>query len=165
MGLKIESIIIFFFLFFFGCADESAYVLENAQVINVKTGEISTYNLLIKDERIETISQNTIKGYRTINLEGKYIIPSLWDMHVHIHANKPKLMNYFNQGVLGIRDLGAFSTGEVDSLVKWKQELEENKALHQPDIEYVGLINNILHVIMDIDILPLLKIWRLPLTI
>lgn len=136
------TVFVLLFLIFLGCKEESAYVLENVQLINIETGEIGTNHILIRANRIESITKETIKGYRKIDLQGKYIMPSLLDMHVHLHADKSKLNNYFKQGVLGLRDLGAFNTAEVDSLVKWKANLRNNPSLKQPDIVFAGMINN-----------------------
>ena len=125
-----------------GCQNESSLILENANIINVATGTIDTYNVLIKGTKISKISKEHLGGDNSIDLKEKYIIPSMWDMHVHIQGDRSKLSKFFDQGVLGIRDLGAFRLESVDSLVKWKRELNENKSIQLPVVEYAGLINN-----------------------
>ena len=50
---------------------------------------------------------------RVIDGTGKFLIPGLWDMHVHVFAWERKdLAQFIRYGVTGVRDLG----GEPDSL-------------------------------------------------
>ena len=42
-----------------------------------------------------------------INGTGKYLIPGLWDMHVHLWDKKPAFGSYLANGVLGVRDMGS----------------------------------------------------------
>ena len=135
-------VLILLSLTYSGCNKEPSLVLENAQIINVETGGIDTFNLLIKGAEIIQISKKRLTGQSRIDLKNNYILPPLWDMHVHVHGDKDKLKAFFKYGVLGIRDLGAFETTDVDSLVKWKNELTDNPKLEYPNINYVGLINN-----------------------
>ncbi len=140
--MKETLIVVLILSLFLGCKEPSAYVIENVQIVDLKSGETNSYNLLIRDDKIERLSNEKIKGFRKIDLKGKYLMPSLWDMHVHLHADRSKLTNYFRNGVLGLRDMGAFTTPEVDSLVKWNTELRKDPSLRQSHIAYAGLINN-----------------------
>jgi imidazolonepropionase-like amidohydrolase len=56
-----------------------------------------------------------------IDGRGKYLIPGLWDMHVHtvVPAGDEVLTLYVANGVTGIRDMA----GELDQLVSWRQEI------------------------------------------
>lgn len=47
------------------------------------------------------------KGARVIEGKGKYLIPGLWDMHVHLWDRQPMLHLYLAAGVTGIRDMGS----------------------------------------------------------
>jgi imidazolonepropionase-like amidohydrolase len=72
-------------------------------------------------------------GARIIDARGKYLIPGLWDMHVHIAgiSADPKwsksviLPLLIAQGVTGVRDMG----GDLGALHAWKQEIEAGKLL------------------------------------
>lgn len=44
---------------------------------------------------------------RVINGSGKFLIPGLWDMHVHLWESDPMLGLYVASGVLGVRDMGS----------------------------------------------------------
>jgi imidazolonepropionase-like amidohydrolase len=50
------------------------------------------------------------KGARVIDGKGKYLIPGLWDMHVHLWDRQPMLNLYLAAGVTGIRDMGSDPT-------------------------------------------------------
>ncbi|TFB14265.1 imidazolonepropionase [Filobacillus milosensis] len=59
-------------------------LLKNGNVIDVHSGEVSRNSILIKNDRILQIGQFQDDADEVINLEGKYIIPGLIDMHCHI---------------------------------------------------------------------------------
>ena len=142
--MKKHVILITLILFFVGCKEKSSssLVLTNVNIVNVKTGKNYKCNLQIIDGNISKVTKENLEGNNKIDLEGKYIMPSLWDMHVHLHGDKQKLNEFFKRGILGVRDLGAFGIKEVDSLVKWSNELENNPILEYPKIKYAGFINN-----------------------
>ena len=61
----------------------SAIIINNAQVVN--EGRIFKANILVNNQRIEKISENPIEfaGAKTINAEGKYLLPGIIDDQVH----------------------------------------------------------------------------------
>lgn len=63
----------------------SSILIKNATIIN--EGERYTGNVLIRDERIETIerftAQSKLKADTTIDAQGKYLIPGVIDDQVH----------------------------------------------------------------------------------
>ena len=65
-------------------------------------------------------------GVTTIDASGKYLIPGLWDMHIHsrgdFYARKVDMPLYVANGVLGVRDM--WSTKRLQKLVK---EIETGK--------------------------------------
>jgi imidazolonepropionase-like amidohydrolase len=44
---------------------------------------------------------------QTVDGTGKFLIPGLWDMHVHLWESDPMLGLYLANGVLGVRDMGS----------------------------------------------------------
>lgn len=46
-------------------------------------------------------------GVAIIEGKGKFLIPGLWDMHVHLWETDPMLNLYVAMGVLGVRDMGS----------------------------------------------------------
>lgn len=120
--------------------ETSGLVLENAKVIDVETGKIELLNVKIKNGRIAKVSRKRIKGERKFDLKGKYILPHLWDMHVHIQGDKTKLEKLVRFGVLGVRDAGTFERENLNRLIKWSSSNTKNKFL--PKIYNAGFIHN-----------------------
>src|SRR5690242_828715 len=72
------------------------------------------------------------KGDRVIDASGKYLIPGLWDMHVHTVFGDwlPKDENvilplFVANGVTGVRDMG----GDLDVLKVWRAQIDAGKLL------------------------------------
>jgi len=59
-------------------------------------------------------------GARVIDARGKYLIPGLWDMHVHLSFfGASRLPLFIMNGVTGVRDLG----GVPDSIFRWRDQI------------------------------------------
>lgn len=108
-------------------------LITNANIINTETGEISkNQNIGINNDIISKIaaydkSTNWTAG-QTVNAKDKYVIPGLWDMHMHFGAdtliseNKNLLPLYLANGVTTIRDCAADIS---PSVLKWRKQIEE----------------------------------------
>src|SRR5262249_17981108 len=57
------------------------------------------------------------QGARVVDGNGKYLIPGLWDMHVHT-AGPSFLPLYLANGVTGVRDMHAFDPDAIFGLRK-----------------------------------------------
>lgn len=72
------------------------YAFINGKILNGKEDMevIDGYSVLVEDGKIAGIIPNTNKlpqGYETVNLDGKYVMPGLINMHVHLAGNgKPQ---------------------------------------------------------------------------
>lgn len=53
-----------------------------------------------------------------INAAGKYLIPGLWDMHVHFGETERSFPLYIANGVTGVRDMG----GDPDKSFRWREQ-------------------------------------------
>ena len=84
-------------------------LIKNTNIVNVENGEILKFvDIVIKNDRIIKIgkeiqySQNT----KIIDATNKYVIPGLWDMHVHSCWDYKLHHNLFlANGVTGIREM------------------------------------------------------------
>lgn len=73
------------------------------------------------------------KSARVIDARGKFLIPGLWDMHVHLAGvsadpswSKDTLLPLLlANGITGVRDMG----GDLDVLLSWKRDIESGKLL------------------------------------
>ena len=61
------------------------------------------------------------KDARVLDAHGAFVIPGLWDMHVHtvVPAGRAVLALYVANGVTGVRDMG----GDWDSLRTWRRDI------------------------------------------
>ena len=63
------------------------------------------------------------KGAAVINGSGKFLIPGLWDMHVHLWEKQPLFPLYIANGVTGIRDMGS----DFAQTTAWRKEIAAGK--------------------------------------
>jgi hypothetical protein len=71
-------------------------------------------------------------GAQTVDADGKYLIPGLWDMHVHEifgdwlpRDEKVIPLLFVANGVTGVRDMG----GDLEPLKQWRSAIAEGKLL------------------------------------
>ena len=111
-------------------------IITKVNIINVETGAVlESQDLSIVENRIYKIlshSENiNYKAEKIIDGSGKYIIPGLWDMHVHLFDDgrpnlwKLKLMTTY--GVTGVREMYILPNEQVDTLKLWNSEINNNQ--------------------------------------
>jgi predicted amidohydrolase YtcJ len=62
-----------------------------------------------------------------IDATGKFLIPGLWDMHVHLtKAGENTLPLFIANGVTSVRDMG----GDYVQLLKWRKKPQTEHAFH-----------------------------------
>lgn len=120
-------------------------VITNVNIVDTRTGSVQPrLTVLIKNGRMASIAKLGIVGssprYQIINGSGKYLIPGLWDMHVH-SAGGPAapwdtgiiLPLYIVNGITGIRDMG----GDLDVLQARQRQIEDGELIG-PRMFYSG---------------------------
>jgi hypothetical protein len=139
----IASVLLFLFTSALGQAKEkekSKLVIKGGTLVDVRTGEqIPDTLIMIEDDHITEIGRNSdikLSNVRVIEARDKWIIPGLFDMHVHGTARSDvPLALYVANGVTSIRDMG----GNLTSLRMVRQEIESGKKLG-PRLFYAGYI-------------------------
>ena len=63
------------------------------------------------------------KGTAVVNGSGKFLIPGLWDMHVHLWEKQPLFPLYIANGITGIRDMGS----DFAQTTAWRKEIAAGK--------------------------------------
>lgn len=85
--------------------------------------------IVFRGDRILAIGQaksiRIPKGTRVIDGRGKYVIPGLWDMHVHLWDKENVLPIYVAFGVTGVRDMGS----DYARTSAWRRAIESGKAI------------------------------------
>ena len=106
-------------------------VILHVTVINPGTSSVlSNRAVVITGAKISAVaSADTFKppkGARLIDAHGKYLIPGLWDMHVHSAfgdwfpgGREVTLPLYVANGVTGVRDMG----GDLPVLFEWRRQI------------------------------------------
>jgi len=111
-------------------------VFTNVNVVNTRNGGIEPgVTVVISKDRIVGVGKVGFvpegRGIQIINANGKYLIPGLWDMHVHSAFVSPawdeKVIYplYIANGVTGVRDMG----GDPDVLERRRKRIESGELL------------------------------------
>lgn len=151
MSLLARSAILFLMLLSVSCETQQLekydLLLKNARVVDVIDGELSdrTFILIRKGVIVSMTEDDAILDGKTfeeiLDVNDKYIIPGLWDMHAHpddpeVWRMDPRkedrdyLMPLFViNGVTGIRDMA----GDLEMVSRWRA-LDENDRLLVPRI-------------------------------
>ncbi len=108
-------------------------LLEDVTVIDIAAG-LAQPNLTvaIERDRIAEIGKKgeigIPEGATVVNGSGKFVIPGLWDMHVHTvfgdwfpRGKEIAFPLFIANGVTGVRDMG----GELEALLQWRREIEQ----------------------------------------
>ncbi|SNR29019.1 amidohydrolase family protein [Hymenobacter mucosus] len=122
-----------------GCASHQTQtpydlVITYANVVDVETGQVRPNQTLAitagQIRRLENTSR-TLAATRTIDAQGKYLIPGLWDMHVHFRggdslttANRNLLPLYLAHGITTVRDAGGDLT---PALFAWREQIRAGR--------------------------------------
>jgi len=110
----------------------SVLIIHNVTVIDVAAGALLSHRtVLVRDGKIEEIGDSS-QGFGTklkgthVNGTAKFLIPGLWDMHVHMvfgdwfaRGKEVTLPLFVANGITGVRDMG----GELDVLQQWRKEV------------------------------------------
>lgn len=108
-------------------------LIRNVTVIDC-AGHVpqSGMSVLISDGRIAALGQvSTVRAPANadiVDAHGKYLIPGLWNMHVHLGAyadGKLAISAYLAEGVTGIRDMGS----PLDDILRLRKETVEGTIL------------------------------------
>jgi imidazolonepropionase-like amidohydrolase len=122
-----------FLLAAFACvtcwAQQPPLIIENVTVIDATGAPAQLHRtVIVQDGHIQGIyeTRRTQKGAIHINATGKFLIPGLWDMHVHTvfgdwfpQGKQIALPLFIANGVTGVRDMG----GELEVLQQWRKEI------------------------------------------
>jgi imidazolonepropionase-like amidohydrolase len=118
-------------------AATASVVITHVTVIDPgKSSVTSDATVVITGTRISDVSTSShfspSKNARVIDGRGQYLIPGLWDMHVHsafgnwFPGGRDVILPLFvANGVTGVRDMG----GDLPVLFDWRRQIAEGKIL------------------------------------
>ena len=121
-------------------------IIHDVTVIDTTGGPAKPHRtVIVHDGRIDAVEGSDAEvGVHSpgtqVDGTGKYLIPGLWDMHVHMvfgdwfpRAKQLTLPLFIANGITGVRDMG----GELDVLQQWRKEISAG-ALIGPRIVMSG---------------------------
>ena len=112
-------------------------VIIHATVINPNTFSVlANRTVVITGDHITSVSDaakfRLPKNARVIDATGQYLIPGLWDMHVHSAfgdwfpgGREIILPLFIANGVTGVRDMG----GDAPVLLEWRKEIADGQTI------------------------------------
>lgn len=100
-------------------------LIKHVNIVDVEKGTIITNaNVLIRDTTITSVTtkQSNLKADTVIDGTNRYLIPGLWDMHVHIWTDAffPLLVA---NGVTGVRDMLNY----IQLIRSWRKKIAGNE--------------------------------------
>jgi imidazolonepropionase-like amidohydrolase len=98
---------------------DATLAITHVSVIDVRTGTMTpVQTVLIRDRRIVRVSAGAAAlpaTTRVLDGHNGYLIPGLWDMHVHMDSTD--LPAFLAFGITGVRDMG----GDLAQLRAWRR--------------------------------------------
>ncbi len=110
--------------------------LAGVNVVDVESGSVRRNQTIVVSAATGRIVEITggattkLRATRTVDANGRFVIPGLWDMHVHtLQPNRENyLAKFIANGVTGVRDMGT----ELSNLAladAWRRETREGKRI------------------------------------
>ena len=121
-------------------------VLSHVTVVDVNgaTGDRALrkdQTVIVVGDRIAAVGKGiqVPSEARVVDARGKFLIPGLWDMHVHI-TDASYLGMFIANGVTGVRDMGGGAAGAndgcesivADSLIDWRNRVWRSSGPRSP---------------------------------
>jgi len=151
--IKNTALSIFILLLIFSCKEnkkaqkpEYDLIISNANIVDVQNDRIQNKKFIaIKNDTIQLVGDmenlETYSATETHDAENNYVMPGLWDMHVHfrggdslIAENKELLSLFLAYGATSVRDCG----GDISpAVLDWKNQIAE-ASLDGPEIFTAG---------------------------
>ncbi|WP_305013395.1 amidohydrolase family protein [Hymenobacter mellowenesis] len=110
-------------------------VVNHVTIVDVATGQLRPNQVVAiargKIVEVQPADKDSYAAKQYVNGNGRYLIPGLWDMHVHfrggdslVAANKKSLTLYLAHGITTVRDCGGDMT---TSVLQWRADMDAGK--------------------------------------
>jgi imidazolonepropionase-like amidohydrolase len=137
------GILVLSFVFFSGAtraqkvSADDLLVLNNVTVVDVRTGALQPeQTVILERHHVASVGPSRSAKYPrnapSVNCRGLFLIPGLWDMHVHLvfgdwfpGAQEISLPLFVANGVTGVRDMGS----ELGIVQGWRNEIEAGRLI------------------------------------
>ena len=147
------------FMPLFGCSNDNfreATAITNVSVIHPETGLHKNQTVLFQNDQIVSVSSsvdNLPSVSEIIDGKDKFLIPGLWDMHVHLTyddaftESMPKL--FLAHGITSVRDTG----GLMEKMEPVIKKMRAPDAI-SPRVYFSGPLLDGKFVVYDGDLVP-----------
>jgi imidazolonepropionase-like amidohydrolase len=109
--------------------------ITHVAIVDVAAGTtIPDRTVLIRGRKIVRIADGASgdpRGARVLDGRGRFLIPGLWDMHVHL--GETDLSALLAAGITGARDMG----GDLEELLAWRRRIQKDE-LAGPRLVFAG---------------------------
>jgi hypothetical protein len=116
--------------------DGRALVITHVTVIDVSGAAAKPdMTVTVRGDRIAAIERSSLKipkDVQVVDGRGKFLIPGLWDMHVHTNfgdwlpgGEEIILPLFVANGITGVRDMG----GDLHQLLEWRKQIDAGAIL------------------------------------
>jgi hypothetical protein len=116
---------------------DRAVVITHVTVINPTSAySQSDSTVVVIGERIVRVGSSKnlkVAGAVILDGSGKFLIPALWDMHVHIENPDRDFPMFVANGILGVRNMA----GVAKDVFRWREDTASGRVLG-PQIEACG---------------------------
>ena len=136
---KVVPLLLMVFAALAACAQTGAHqsplAITNVNIIDVTSDATGSpvhagMTVIIRGDRIVSIGKTAKTKIpadtKTLDAPGKFLIPGLWDMHVHTifgdwipGGKEVSLPLFVANGITGVRDMG----GDLETLLRWRSEI------------------------------------------
>jgi hypothetical protein len=125
---------------FAACRAATLTAIADVTVLNPRSGTVQTHQtVLVEEAKIRSIGQTSVAlppGIAMIDGRGKFLIPGLWDAHVHLSKlGELALPLFIANGVTGVRDMGS----DFDDIRRWRSAIAKGELIG-PAIKSSGQI-------------------------
>ena len=107
-----------------------ALALAGVTVIDVTDGRlVPDQTVVVVDNRVRIVGParavHVPSGAQVVDARGKYLVPGLWDMHVHADSPDDAELypRYLAHGVTGLREMAQRFEGGADSFHTWQRAI------------------------------------------
>ncbi|GAB3879986.1 amidohydrolase family protein [Hymenobacter segetis] len=110
-------------------------VINHVTIVDVRTGQLTPNQVVAiakgKIVSVQLADKDSYAARQYVNGNGRYLIPGLWDMHVHFRggdslaaANKKSLTLFLAHGITTVRDAGGDLT---PSIFQWRRDMDAGR--------------------------------------
>ena len=118
-------------------AEQADLIIRHATVVDVEQARTrGNQSVVVRGAEIVAVGDDKViarqwQAARRIEAKGRYLIPGLWDMHVHfgggpalVEENKALLPLYIAHGITAIRDASGDLPGQV---LQWRGQIRDGQ--------------------------------------